>query len=981
MTKNKEILNTLVSSHSRRLEHWYKLLHEIMPDYFFKTFGQQQLEELLPMLFNIECIRGIQRIERNNSVTLVYLKNAENDTLKINRMMDGYNIVGAVIYESEQKLVINGISSSLVIEYYHLADGNHYLNEPVYSLRELQEEYKKRYGKNTTSIKDIYRYINWKNVNDLSMERLLDRLDRVSRIQDKDYIKTGVEKLPDGELRLTVESPMPSSSCFYFKLREILKLSGLDFKRIYFREITSNNDITDFSHKSVNITTLYLKTVPGVSINSPKIQNVIKEIPLISWVEMNDVFHSELVRKHLWTLSDANLIRATAEFIHSQFSYIDRSAYTFEHITRLMAVYEPLLKLYCKLFHKRFCPDLSKSDRQEKSILKKLETEIEQINTGMHDKDITVKNIFNAAIQFVNSIIKTNFYCIDKSALAFRLVPDFIDHFAKKHPQYNNALPIDRPHGVFFFYRSDTISFQVRFSEIARGGWRTVIPKDNENNLEKQDNYEFAKDEVFREVYVLAHTQHLKNKDIYEGGSKMITLLHSHGGSDILPVLYSSQRSICRAFLSLITYNKTGKLSNDRIVDKLGRNEIIEVGPDENMHDIMIKWMAKTADKSGYYLGSGFISGKPDRGINHKEFGVTSFGVHQFLLRTLEELNINAENDSFSVKISGGPSGDVAGNEMKLLLANNNEKWLYPNLKITAITDGPAVIYDPAGIDKNELLKLVLKNNLDVFNPEKLIGENAYMLFSSVAKINGIEKHRLVTVKSGKLQEQQVTRDEFMHIFQNNLFHYADIFIPCGGRPQTINNTNWQEFCPDGIPSAKAIIEGANSYITPEARNHLQDAGIIIIKDASANKCGVITSSYETLFGLMLNEEEFAEIKDELVKEVMKKLRNSARLEADWLFSQHKCTGSHLTFLTDQLSRNINDKNVEVVTYLEKNPDFVYRDVILSDLPNVLTRKYSSRLDKVPKSYQRAIASVEFATRIIYGQTGNIEDEIKSVSN
>ena len=86
------------------------------------------------------------------------------------------------------------------------------------------------------------------------------------------------------------------------------------------------------------------------------------------------------------------------------------------------------------------------------------------------------------------------------------------------------------------------------------------------------------------------------------------------------------------------------------------------------MFDPMINWIGDYAAQTGYTLKAGLISGKPDRGINHKEFGVTSFGVHQFLLRTLQHLNINPHCDPFSLKISGGPFGDVAGNELKLLL-------------------------------------------------------------------------------------------------------------------------------------------------------------------------------------------------------------------------------------------------------------------------------------------------------------------------
>jgi glutamate dehydrogenase len=594
----------------------------------------------------------------------------------------------------------------------------------------------------------------------------------------------------------------------------------------------------------------------------------------------------------------------------------------------------------------------------------------------MLEKDTLVKNIFCAAMEFVNNIEKTNFFCQDKSCLAFRLKPDFIDYFGGISREYGEAFPADRPYGVFYFYRADAVGFQVRFSEIARGGWRTVLPKTGENYLEKRDIYEFAKDEVFREVYVLAHTQHLKNKDIYEGGSKMITLLRPEEAALGTAALYTAQRAICRAFLSLITYDSHGELKTPGIVDRLGKREIIEIGPDENMHDVMIEWMGEVAEKLGYTLKAGLISGKPDRGINHKEFGVTSFGVHQYLLRTLQELGIDSASDEFSIKISGGPFG---GNELKLLLARKDGSWSYPGLKITAITDGPAALYDPEGIDREELLALVLKANLDAFNPERLQGKGAYMVFSASKEIDGVMKHRLVK-KTGKgLEEEFIGRDEYMDLFQNNLYNYADVFIPCGGRPQTIHAANWRKLCPDGKLAAKAIVEGANSFITPDARNKLQDAGIMIVKDASANKCGVITSSYEILSGLMLDEAEFAKEKKQLVKEVMEKLRNSARREAEWLFAQYKLGEYHLTDLTELLSRQINAKNAEIAEYLQQHPEMLNNEIILAHLPSVLAEKYADRIERIPFAYRIAIAAVELAARIVYRRSGSLQEEINSV--
>lgn len=64
------------------------------------------------------------------------------------------------------------------------------------------------------------------------------------------------------------------------------------------------------------------------------------------------------------------------------------------------------------------------------------------------------------------------------------------------------------------------------------------------------------------------------------------------------------------------------------------------------------------------------------------------------------------------------------------------------------------------------------------------------------------------------------------------------------------------------------------------------EKGVIIVKDSSANKCGVITSSYEILASMLVSPEEFVDIKDELVPDVLIQLKRLARTEAELLFHE-----------------------------------------------------------------------------------------------
>jgi len=88
----------------------------------------------------------------------------------------------------------------------------------------------------------------------------------------------------------------------------------------------------------------------------------------------------------------------------------------------------------------------------------------------------------------------------------------------------------------------------------------------------------------------------------------------------------------------------------------------------------------------------------------------------------------------------------------------------------------------------------------------------------------------------------------------------ADYFVPCGGRPESVNLDNVEKlFDENGKLRFPHIIEGANLFITEPARQYLIDRGCVLFKDASTNKGGVTSSSLEVLAALSYEDAEFAE--------------------------------------------------------------------------------------------------------------------------
>jgi glutamate dehydrogenase len=389
------------------------------------------------------------------------------------------------------------------------------------------------------------------------------------------------------------------------------------------------------------------------------------------------------------------------------------------------------------------------------------------------------------------------------------------------------------------------------------------------------------------------------------------------------------------------------------------------------MHDRMIETIARLSAARGYILGIGVMSSK-EVGINHKQYGVTSTGVVKFAEIAMREIGTDIRKDPFSVKFTGGPNGDVAGNSMRILLSK------CPNAAIRLILDGSGALCDPAGLDREELSRIVLQGDADTFRPGKL-NPGGFLLYRTERRTEGLrELFRRVDRTDGGLRESWVTADEFNKEFEELIFTVpADLFLPAGGRPETVDGENWRKFIgADGMPTVRAIVEGANSFFTPEARARLQERGVVVLRDASANKCGVISSSYEIIGNLLMTEKEFLAHKEEYVQDVLRILEQRAADEAEAIFlRKRKSPGRMYTEISDAISVEINDRYARLFAFFRERPERTllppYRLALFSHLPAFLRERpeYRRRVPRLPAKYRCAIAAVEIATAMVYRET------------
>lgn len=547
-------------------------------------------------------------------------------------------------------------------------------------------------------------------------------------------------------------------------------------------------------------------------------------------------------------------------------------------------------------------------------------------------RDSFTARILEALAELSDQVLRSNAWIPQRRAIALRLPGEALPAPGAVHTRKGTARSDpssdqgELPFGVFFIHGRDFDGVHVRFRDIARGGVRIVRPRGPEQ-------FTLESERLYQEGFQLAWAQHLKNKDIPEGGAKGVILITPGSAPG------SAARAYADALLDLIAPDPR---TRSRVGLESGAGEVLYLGPDENISDEMINWIANRARQRHYPLPSAFISSKPETGINHKEYGVTSEGVTVFLDAALRSLGLDPDTETFTVKLTGGPDGDVAGNEIRILHRRYGSR-----ARILGIADGSGCAEDPQGLDYAELLRLV--------DTDAAIADFDVTRLGPQGRVTPIEE-----------DPGAMLRDNL----HNRLL--SDAFIPAGGRPATINGENWHRFLDsDGRPSSRLIVEGANLFLTAEARQALSAKGVLIVKDSSANKCGVICSSLEILASMLFSETDFLSIKAVFVNQVLDLLRGLARLEADALFRENRSRPQlALPVLSERLSRAINrvtDLLVARIPAVRAIEPQVPAVLLGQHLPPVLLADPSlASLQALPTPYvDRALASM-LGGRIVY---------------
>ena len=987
-----------VQFESKQFEEYYVWLQEHMPDGFFEEIEPDQYMLIAHYLMGFPLLDYYCQITLKNEAFVLILDSPDVD-MQILKKFNLHGIKNYHTFMSDKPPPFPGIKKRLLIArvfFTSYEDPQKKKASDLLSKERSIEVYaalneidasisEEEYEEIVSSIDPLF-------LRSLSDDRLVLALHMFHRARTRDYCQYEVRyneewKKQKGEvpsMQIVIAWRNTPKHRFLYRLAKTIFRHKLKIMRV------TASYADPYSDNSILVMSLGLHGIKGKAAwDEANVDDFLKEMVTLKYFPDGDEIEKVFVQPGLLRGNIGNLLRAAASFVHQTLVHADLNLYTLSNVLEALCRHPELTVQICKAFEQKFHPEHTDQDEYRRSR-EKFMMLVNHLDTGNELYDTRRKNILKQAMHFVDYCLKNNFYRNNKSALCFRLDPKYLNYVP-----YNRREKFpELPYGVFFMQGMHFIGFHIRFKDLSRGGLRTVFPQRYEQMITERNN-------VFLECYNLALTQQKKNKDIPEGGAKGVVFLEPYDQlltevqiyrkelkaagleegetEEIIKVykakqkveyLYQTQRAFVHSFLTVVNCLEDGTLKAKHIVDYWKKPEYIYLGPDENMHNIMIEWIASTSKRCGYKPGIAFISSKPSVGINHKEYGVTSLGVNVYMREVLRYMEIDPTNDPFTVKISGGPDGDVAGNQIL-----NLYKHFPSTAKLLAITDVSGTIFDPKGLDLSILADLFKEVKPLAAYPPKKLNDGGFLLDLQTKKEQTAFAQKTLCWKKqrGKLVESWLSGSDMNHLFRHNLHQVkTDIFIPAGGRPRTLNETNYQDFLVKGKPSSKAIIEGANLYLTPNARRELEKLGVIIIKDSSANKGGFICSSMEILAGLTTTEEEFLLEKNELMPQILGIIEEKARDEAELLLKSRDETGEFLTDLSDQVSERINTYTYELLDYLESlplasHPDDPLVKALLNFCPALLSDKYRERvIQDIPEIHKKAIIACFFASRLVY---------------
>ncbi len=676
----------------------------------------------------------------------------------------------------------------------------------------------------------------------------------------------------------------------------------------------------------------------------------------------------------------------------------NKSTYSAQIIEQTVKHNSDLIKDLYALFAARFDPAIKVKPTEEQVEQHRLTFE-RKIRSRFIDSPIGY-DIFNFMFKLVSCTLKTNFYVDEKRSFSFRFDNRILDPLVFSANVF----------GIFFVNGHYSCGTHMRAADIARGGLRLIRVT--------KSNHDSELDEAVLLNYALGpKAQRIKHKDICESGSKGVIVPHPAYAQCSMDALLDYTEGI----MDLIQF------SDMEVIDYYNKPEKVFFGPDEGTAQLMDA-VSLRSKELGYQYWRTLTTGK-SFGIPHDTYGLLKsgkcFGLFnrgqegvelqvegesKLLTNNMEKIydeigedvaisgmttgsimsafralvhHFGKKEEDLNLAITGGPDGDLGANQIQCYKG-----------KICLIIDGGSILYDPEGLDMKELRYLAFcrneqprKNSLAY--PKEKLSKDGFMVPLGAKNISlpdgtmiedGTLFHR--TFLTGSKSRKYIEKANIK------------AFIPCGGFKDTVNQSNVKQFL-GNFAELQFIVEGANVFFDDSARRYIASkTDIKQIKDSSANKGGVFSSSIAEVLTAFLLGEQYEEKLDDvkikwgLIRDVMVLVERYAKQEVEMLLKLHEMTPEIPLFdLSVQSSEDIFklqdmlEANIDQLTKDRTVMDFVLKEYIPPVLVDTIgmdaiveTLKQTDLL-----SYRNAILTKKLASIAYYKFGENWDDFLGKV--
>ncbi|MGB3210732.1 MAG: NAD-glutamate dehydrogenase domain-containing protein [Desulforhopalus sp.] len=665
----------------------------------------------------------------------------------------------------------------------------------------------------------------------------------------------------------------------------------------------------------------------------------------------------------------------------------NKSTYSAPVINETVARNPDLIKFLHTIFEGRFAPERAVGAKSPGADLNQKWLEFDKIIAGRFIDFPLGYEIFKFMFKIITCTLKTNFYKAEKRSFAFRFDNGILDPLVFSRFVF----------GIFFVNGHYSCGTHLRAADIARGGLRLIRVS--------RSNYDSELDNAVLLNYALGpKAQRLKHKDICESGSKGVVIP--------LPQYATYRKEALNDYTEGIM---DLMLPDSSVVDYYGKPEMVFFGPDEGTAPLMDDVAYHARDK-GYQYWRTITTGK-SFGIPHDTYGLLSggeaFGLYDLgkegvelqvdgssvvVTDDMEEIfaevgdrvtvsgmtttsimgsfrtlidHYNEREEELNLMITGGPDGDLGANQIQCYKG-----------KICLIIDGGSILFDPEGLDRKELMKLAFMRNSSPranslkFPVEKL-SSKGFMV-----PIGGSN----ITLPDGTIVDDGALfhRNFLSNPAHRKLISEANIraFIPCGGFKDTINQGNVRQFLAL-FNELQFIVEGANVFFDDASRRYIATrTSIRQIKDSTANKGGVFSSSIAEVLTAFLLQDDYEEklLNDSatrwaLTKDILQLVDRYSRMETGLLLRLYDIDPSVPLFeLSEKTSEQIFALQDQLETCLPEilADDKLVWKVMSSYIPAVLREKLGEKAimallnSEQLQPYRNAIITKKFSSMAFY---------------